>query len=134
MVLKKALRSNRAICLFLMVAILVGMAFEFKPLLSLEYSAFDLMSPFRRSASGIPLAIVTIDDNSLAEVGDWPWPRSYIANIIKTLSKHGAHTLAVSILLRDRELNAGLTEVQDLRETLRQKPPLGKKQTLKKID
>lgn len=112
----------------------MGMAFEFKPLLSLEYSAFDLMSPFRRSASGIPLAIVTIDDNSLAQVGDWPWPRSYIANIIKTLSKHGAHTLAVSILLRDRELNAGLTEVQDLRETLRQKPPLGKKQTLKKID
>jgi serine/threonine-protein kinase len=117
-----------------MVAILVGMVFEFKPLLSLEYRAFDLMSLFRRRAAGIPLAIVAIDDNSLEEIGDWPWPRSYIANIVKTLSKQGAHTLGVSILLRDRELNAGLTEVQNLRETLRKKPPLGKKQTLNKID
>jgi serine/threonine-protein kinase len=134
MELKKALSSSRAICLFLMVAILVGMVFEFKPLLSLEYRAFDLMSLFRRRAAGIPLAIVAIDDTSLESIGDWPWPRSYIANIVKTLSKHGAHTLGVSILFRDRELNAGLTEVQNLRETLRKKPPLGKKQTLNKID
>ena len=134
MVIKKALRSNRAICLFLMVAFLVGMALEFKPLLSLEYSAFDLMSRFRRNTSGIPLTIVAIDDNSLEEIGDWPWPRSYIANIVRTLSKQGAHTLGVSILLRDREVNAGLTEVQSLRKTIRKKPPLGKKKTLNKID
>ena len=134
MVIKKALSSNRTVCLFLMVAFLVGMAFEFKPFLTLEYSAFDLMSRFRRSASGIPLTIVAIDDNSLEEIGDWPWPRSYIADIVKTLSDQGAHTLGVSILLRDRELNAGLTEVQNLRETLRKRPLLGKKQTLNKID
>ena len=134
MVIKKALRSNRAICLFLMVAFLVGMALEFKPLLSLEYSAFDLMSRFRRNTSGIPLTIVAIDDNSLEEIGDWPWPRSYIANIVRTLSKQGAHTLGVSILLRDREVNAGLTEVQSLRKTIRKKPKNKKKKTLNKID
>ena len=134
MVIKKALSSNRAICLFLMFAFLMGMVFEFKPFLYLEYGAFDLISRSRRSTSGIPLTIVAIDDNSLEKIGDWPWPRSYIANIVKTLSKYGAHTLGVSILLRDRELNAGLTEVQNLRETLRKKPPRGKKQTLTKID
>ena len=134
MVIKKALSSNRAICLFLMFVFLVGMVFEFKPFLYLEYSAFDLISRFRRSTSGTPLTIVAIDDNSLEKIGDWPWPRSYLANFVKTLSKYGAHTLGVSILLRDRELNAGLTEVQNLRETLRKKPPRGKKQTLNKID
>jgi len=134
MELKKAIRSRRSICLLLMVAILVGMFFEFAPLQSLEYGAYDLMSPFRRRAAGIPLVIVAIDDISLEGIGDWPWPRAYIADIINTLSKSGAHTLGVSILFRDRELNAGLAEVQKLRETLHQKPPIGKKQTLNKID
>ncbi len=134
MKLKKAIRSRRSICLLLMVAILVGMFFEFAPLQSLEYGAYDLMSPLRRKAAGIQLVIVAIDDISLEGIGDWPWPRSYIADIVNTLSKYGAHTLGVSILFRDKELNAGLAEVQTLRETLHQKPPIGKKQTLNKID
>lgn len=134
MELKKALRSRRSICLLLMMAILVGMFFEFTPLQSLEYSAYDLMSHLRRRGAGIPLAIVAIDDVSLEGIGDWPWPRSYIADIVNTLSKYGTHTLGLSLLFRDRELNAGLTEVEKLRETLRQAPPIGKKQTLNKID
>jgi serine/threonine-protein kinase len=110
------------------------MVFKFAPLQSLEYGAYDLMSPFRQGAPGTELVIVAIDDISLEGIGDWPWPRVYIADIVNMLSKYGAHTLGVSILFRDRELNTGLAEVQKLRETLHQKPPLGKKQTLNKID
>ena len=131
---KKAIRSRRSICLLLMAAILVGMFCEFPLLQSLEHGAYDLMSPLRQRAAGIPLVIVAIDDISLEAIGDWPWPRAYIADIVNTLSKNGAYALGISILFRDRELNAGLTEVQQLRETLHQKPPLGKKQTLSKID
>ena len=105
---KKALQSGRSICLLLMMAILAGMLFGFKPLLSLEYKAYDLVSNLRQRAAGIPVIIVAIDDNSLKKIGDWPWPRSYIADVINTLSKNGAHTLGVSILYRSRELNEGL--------------------------
>jgi serine/threonine-protein kinase len=131
---KKALHSRRSICLLLMIAILAGIFFEFAPLQSLEYRAYDLMSLLRRKTAGIPLVIVAIDDVSLEGIGDWPWPRSYIADIVSTLSKYGTHTLGVSILFRERDLNTGLAEIEKLRETLRQKPPLGKKQTLDKID
>jgi serine/threonine-protein kinase len=131
---KKVLSSRRSICLLLMVAILVGMLFEFAPLQSLEYRAYDLMSLLRRGTAGVPLVIVAIDDTSLEGIGDWPWPRSYIADIVNTLSKYGTHTLGVSILFRERELNAGLTEIQKLRETFRKKPPVSKKQPLNKID
>jgi serine/threonine-protein kinase len=134
MELMKAIRSRRSICLLLMVAILVGMFFEFPPLQSLEYGAYDLMSPLRQRTDGIPLVIVAIDDASLEGIGDWPWPRDRIADIVSTLSKYGAHTLGVSILFRGRELNAGLVEVQKLRETLRQKPLIGKQRTLTNID
>jgi serine/threonine-protein kinase len=134
MELKKALRSNRSICLLLMVVFLVGMLIEFNPLQSLEYRAYDLMSHLRRKATGIPVIIAAIDDTSLEGVGDWPWPRSYIADIVRTLSKYGAHTLGIYILFRDKEPNDGLIEIQNLRETLRNKPPIAKRQTLNKID
>ncbi len=117
-----------------MLAILAGMLFEFKPLLLLEYKAYDLMSTLRHREAGKPVIIVSIDDNSLKKVGDWPWPRSYMAEIIKTLSQKGAHTLGISILYRNRELNAGGAEIQNLREALRKNPPSAKKKTLRKID
>ena len=131
---KKALQSSRSICLLLMIAILAGMLFGFKPLLFLEYKAYDLVSNLRHRAAGTPVIIVAIDDKSLKSIGDWPWPRSYIADIINTLSKNGAHTQGVSILFRSRELNDGLVEIQNFRESIHQKPPIGKKQTLNKID
>lgn len=134
MVFKKALQSSRSICLVLMIAILAGMIFGFKPLLSLEHKAYDLMATLKHRAAGIPVIIVAIDDKSLKSIGDWPWPRSYIADIINTLSKSGARIQGVSILYRGRELNDGLVEIQNFREQLHQKPLIGKKQTLNKID
>jgi CHASE2 domain-containing sensor protein len=131
---KKALQSGRSICLLLMIAILAGMLFGFKPLQSLEYKAYDLVSNLRHRAAGTPVIIVAIDDNSLKSIGDWPWPRSYIADVINTLSKNGTHTLGVSILYRGRELNEGLVEIQNFRESIHKNPPSGKKQTLNKID
>ena len=131
---KKALQSSRSICLLLMMAILAGMLFGFKPLLSLEYKAYDLVANLRQRAAGTPVVIVAIDDKSLKRIGDWPWPRSYIANIIDTFSKDRARTQGISILYRSRELNAGMLEIQNFRERIHQKPAIGKKKTLTKID
>ena len=131
---KKALQSSRSVCLLLMLAILAGMLFGFKPLLSLEYMVYDLAVNLRHRAAGTPVVIVAIDDKSLKNIGDWPWPRSYIADLINTLSKNGAHTQGISILYRSRELNDGLVEIQSFRESIHKKPPIGKKQTLNKID
>jgi CHASE2 domain-containing sensor protein/predicted Ser/Thr protein kinase len=131
---KIALRSRRSICFLLLIAIVAAVLLNFKPLQSLEYGAFDLLSRFRHRASGIPVIIVAIDDTSLRKIGDWPWPRSYIADVIDTLSTNGTHTLGVSILYRDEELNDGLVEIQNLKETIRNKPLIGDKRTLNKID
>jgi serine/threonine-protein kinase len=117
-----------------MMATMATMLFGFRPLLYLEYRAYDLMSTLRHRTAGKPVFIVAIDDNSLNKVGDWPWPRSYMAKIINTLSKSGAHTLGITILYRNRELNVSGAEIEQLRETLRKNPPTKKKQTLKKID
>ncbi|MGD9123253.1 MAG: CHASE2 domain-containing protein, partial [Desulfobacterales bacterium] len=132
--IKHVFSSSRSVCLMLLIAALAGMLFGFKPLLLLEYKAYDLMSTLRRPKEGMPVIIVSIDDVSLNKVGDWPWPRSFIAEIINTLSKNGAHTLGISILYRNLELNAGGKEIQNLRENLPENLPPVKKQILKKMD
>jgi len=63
---------------------------------SAMHGAYDLMSPFRERAAGIPLVIVAIDDVSLEGIGDWPWPRAYIADLVNMLSKSGAHALGAA--------------------------------------
>ncbi|MDX1707511.1 MAG: CHASE2 domain-containing protein, partial [Desulfobacterales bacterium] len=78
--IKRVLSSSRAMCLLLMLVILTGMLFGFKPLLLLEYKAYDLISGLRHRNAGIPVIMVVIDDKSIHQVGDWPWPRSYIAD------------------------------------------------------
>lgn len=47
--------------------------------------------------SGIPL-IVGIDDKSLAEYGQWPWPRYLMAQLISKIGSYGAAGIAVDIL------------------------------------
>jgi CHASE2 domain-containing sensor protein len=134
MVFFSALRFRWSICLLLLIAIVAAILLNFIPLQSLEYRAYDLISRFRHRASGIPVFIVAIDDTSLRKIGDWPWPRSYIADVIGILSTNGTHTLGVSILYRNEELNDGLVEIQNLKETIRKQPLIGEKQTLNKID
>jgi CHASE2 domain-containing sensor protein len=125
MVFFSALRFRWSICLLLLIAIVAAILLNFIPLQSLEYRAYDLISRFRHRASGIPVFIVAIDDTSLRKIGDWPWPRSYIADVIGILSTNGTHTLGVSILYRNEELNDGLVEIQNLKETIRKQPLIG---------
>src|SRR5688572_10790558 len=42
---------------------------------------------------------VDIDDQSLQEIGRWPWPRSVLAQLIQEMSDAGAKVIALDILL-----------------------------------
>lgn len=47
-----------------------------------------------------PIVIVTIDDNSLNYTGyHWPWPRTYLAEIINSLDNAGARVIGFDIML-----------------------------------
>ena len=49
---------------------------------------------FHRHAASGDIVLVTIDDNSLAEIGRWPWPRRYHAQLIDRLTAAGAKHIA----------------------------------------
>src|SRR5215469_16574973 len=50
-----------------------------------------------REAGDTPIRIVDIDDNSLKKIGQWPWPRSVVAQLVDRLRDAGAAVVAFDI-------------------------------------
>jgi len=134
MKLKRVLFSSWLLYAFLTLGIIGGMIFESYPLQSLEYKAYDFMASLRQREDVSPVVIVEIDDKSIKNIGSWPWPRSYIAEMVRRLCGYGINTLGIYLLFPDKEWNLGLEEIKSIRETLGKIPSLGKGQSLKKID
>ena len=51
------------------------------------------------------IAIIDIDDQSLAAEGHWPWPRTTLATLVKKILDQGAVVIAFDILFTESQLN-----------------------------
>src|SRR6188768_3804819 len=49
----------------------------------------------------LPVRVVDIDEASLRELGQWPWPRNRIAEMVDRLSAMGASAIAFDILFAE---------------------------------
>lgn len=50
---------------------------------------------------GLPIRVVDIDEQSLAKIGQWPWPRTTLARLVQTLTAQGAAAVALDILFAE---------------------------------
>src|SRR5262245_38302602 len=53
-----------------------------------------------------PVKIVDVDDASIAKFGQWPWPRSVIATLIKKLHDKGAAVIAFDMVFSEADRTA----------------------------
>lgn len=97
------------------------------PLERLEYGLYDLSSRLRVKPSVTPVAVIAIDEKSLADFGPWPWPRSYIAFMIDLLESYEARVIGLDILYFDKDLNHGLKEVLNIIKTIENNPQYSRK-------
>lgn len=65
--------------------------------LSLEY--------FPKQTGDQPIAILDIDEQSLAEQGRWPWSRHKLAELVNILSQYGAVVVAFDVVFSEPERN-----------------------------
>src|SRR6478735_8220860 len=111
------------------LAILVGFAvlrvWDPQPIEELRIRVFD---GFQRIAPRIktqrPVTIVDIDEKSLAKFGQWPWPRTRIADLIANLTRLGAVVIAFDIVFAEPDrLNpdAAADTIRNLDEETRTK-------------
>ena len=56
------------------------------------FDAFQRIDPRKKTAR--PVTIVDIDDKSLEKLGQWPWPRTQIADLVTELTRLGAVVIA----------------------------------------
>lgn len=58
------------------------------------------------SAAGV--ALVVVDDASIAVKGQWPWPRDELARLVDTLVARGAAVVALDLLLSEADRGAAV--------------------------
>jgi len=49
----------------------------------------------------LPIRVVDIDEESLAKIGQWPWPRTTVATLLQKLTAQGAAAVAFDILFAE---------------------------------
>ena len=72
------------------------------------FDQFQRLAP-RTWSVDLPVRVVDIDDESLARLGQWPWPRSRIAQLSNKLADNGAAVVAWDVIFseEDRQSVAG---------------------------
>ncbi|MBU0729556.1 MAG: CHASE2 domain-containing protein [Proteobacteria bacterium] len=112
--------SKWIICSFLTILIIIASLFDFYPLQFLENKVYDQMSRLRPQDPAENIAVIAIDDNSIKEIGPWPWPRSKIAEMVQYLAGHGVDAIGIDLLFSTPETNDGLDAINNLRAWLKQ--------------
>lgn len=100
-------RPRRLLLLCGLVPTLVAAALSLwrPPLLAhLEFSVYDAMV---RSAPTRPpdarVVVVDVDERSLAAIGQWPWRRDLVAELITRLRDEGATTVALDVVFAEAD-------------------------------
>lgn len=95
----------RAAGILLSTALAVALAFlRPSPLLTLDRLVYDGL--VRGDATGLDqgqTAVVAIDESSLARIGQWPWPRDVVAELVDRLAAMGATVIAFDTLFAEAD-------------------------------
>lgn len=129
-VLKRAL-SARAFLPFVLLVTLLAVRLQDVP--PLESGRLALLDLYQRAEPRAPktnaIAIVDIDEASLAARGQWPWPRTQIADMIERLMAAGAVVVAFDMVFSEPDrlspalfAESASTLPDALRRALRQQP------------
>ena len=92
---------------------------EFYPMQFLGYKTYDILASLRQRKDPNPIVIVGIDQKSIRNIGSWPWPRSYIADMVHLLSEYKPKVLGIYLLYPSNEFNPGLNEIKNVKQAIR---------------
>src|SRR5947199_6488385 len=112
--LKRRFGYARLACLALLIGFAALRVLDPAPVEELRVRTFDgfqRIDPRHKAAR--PVTIVDIDDKSLAKLGQWPWPRTRIADLIQSLTNNGAVAIGFDVVFSEPDrLNPDLVASQ----------------------
>jgi adenylate cyclase len=117
----------RLLCLALLVGFAMLRVIDPAPVEELRVRTFDAFQRIDpRVKKARPVTIVDIDEKSLADprLGQWPWPRTRMADIVNNLTRMGAVVIAFDVVFAESDrLNPDIAadNFRGLDETTREK-------------
>jgi CHASE2 domain-containing sensor protein len=94
------------------VGLLVALLFWFSAgsdlMQSLELKAYDVGVRASSRTPSDKVAVIAIDDRSIASLGSWPWPRATQAKMLDLLVAGHARVIGYTAFLFDPQVDAGL--------------------------
>lgn len=85
--------------LFLTIMLALTLLPDSGPAAGLRLALFDTYQGlFPRERRSAPAIIVAIDEQSLAEHGQWPWPRTLLAQLIDHIAEGGPAAVGIDVL------------------------------------
>src|ERR1700735_1098686 len=90
----------------LLIALAIGLGglFNFKPVAALDRFALDTLLVRTASGAAAPgTVVVDIDDVSLSALGQWPWPRYRVAQLIERIAAEHPSTIAMDIVFPEAD-------------------------------
>jgi adenylate cyclase len=92
----------RAVCIVLLFALVPLRLANPRPLEELRVRTFDLLQTlWPRAQTSHPVVIVDIDEDSLKAIGQWPWPRTTIADLVTRITQLGALTIGFDVIFAE---------------------------------
>src|SRR5262249_53445041 len=99
---RRWLTRGRLAALVILAVVLVVRALDPAPVQPLFMRSFDLLQAlFPRTAEDQPVVIVDVDDESLAAIGQWPWPRTTVAGLVDRLTQLGAAVIGFDVVFAE---------------------------------
>jgi serine phosphatase RsbU (regulator of sigma subunit)/CHASE2 domain-containing sensor protein len=99
----RAIRAGRGrwVALFLLAALCLPLALpDYSPLARLRLAWLDFYQiALPRERHSEPAVIVEIDERSLRKLGQWPWPRTRLAQLIQRVGDAGAAAIGLDIVM-----------------------------------
>src|SRR5574340_605925 len=101
----------------LIVSLLVLLTFWMGWADGIEGKLYDMRARMRaRAKTAENVVLIGIDDQSIRQIGRWPWPRIYMAEMVDQLAEAQAKVIGVDVFFSDPELNPGLQEVRAIKD------------------
>lgn len=85
---------------------------------TLERRFYDFASTSTSREPAGQIAVIAIDDQSIANIGRWPWPRDVHARLIDQLAQAKAKTIVYTAFFFEPQIDAGLGFIRQMKDLL----------------
>ena len=95
--------SWRALLPFALLVLAIAFRLAEPPVLTdIRLTLFDQYQSLKpRKQTPMPVQLVDIDEQSLERLGQWPWPRNQLAQLVDAINNAGAAAIVIDMLLSE---------------------------------